>query len=156
MNSTPISKDSNIRFVISTNLNKLMDERNLSRRNVCNDLNIKYTTFCDWTNGNVTPKIENLELLADYFCIDITDFFIERQVNNEDEKAARLKRYLTSAKELPMNTIKNLSDEKVHELLKAGFRFEHKSLEQYIAESEYESKATPTVDWGKPMGDELW
>lgn len=155
MNNSPALKP-NIKLIISHNIINFMKERNLSRRDVCNDLNIKYTTFCDWANGKITPKIENLEKLAGYFSIDITDFFIETNANDEKSRSSRLIHYLTNSKELPMSTLKHLSDDQIQELIVAGFRFEHKTLEQYVQESEYVPCPTPTVAWGEKMGDEIW
>ncbi|MBO7363559.1 MAG: streptomycin biosynthesis protein StrG [Lachnospiraceae bacterium] len=57
---------------------------------------------------------------------------------------------------LDMSVLDYLTDEQVNELLKKGFSFKHKSLEEYIAESGKKLKACPEFDWGMPVGGEVW
>ena len=40
---------------------------------VCRDLEIPYSTFTDWCNGNIYPRIDKIELLANYFEIKKSD-----------------------------------------------------------------------------------
>lgn len=54
------------------NLAYLMDINHKSRNDICNDLNLKYTTFRDWQKGNTFPRIEKLELLAKYFKVTVS------------------------------------------------------------------------------------
>lgn len=53
--------------VFSKNLRSLMEQQNKDRKQICNDLGFKYTTFSDWYNGNKYPRIDKIEMLADYF-----------------------------------------------------------------------------------------
>lgn len=55
-----------------------------SRKDVCSDLDFKYTTFSDWVNGNTYPRLDALENLADYFGVDISEFMIDRQSEMEN------------------------------------------------------------------------
>ena len=59
------------RKIISANLLFFMKENAKSRKDVCRDLNIKYTTFCDWIKGKTYPRIESLEKLASYFDVAV-------------------------------------------------------------------------------------
>ena len=61
------------RQVFSSNLRRIMNERNLERSDVCNALGFKYSTFTDWYNGNKYPRIDSIEKLADYFGIQKSD-----------------------------------------------------------------------------------
>ena len=53
--------------ILSRNLRRLMDERQIDRQKICKDLGFKYTTFTDWFNGNKYPRIDKIELMANYF-----------------------------------------------------------------------------------------
>lgn len=76
---------------IAKNIKLLMDIYDKSRKEVCEDLDIRYTTFCDWYNGKVYPKLDNLESMAYYFRIDTKDFFIEIEKN--ERMLGRLQAY---------------------------------------------------------------
>ena len=53
--------------VIAQNIRRLMEIAGKSRGQICDDLGIKYTTFTDWVNGNRYPRIDKIEMLANYF-----------------------------------------------------------------------------------------
>lgn len=50
-----------------------MNEHHKDRRDICNDLGFKYTTFTDWYNGNSYPRIDKIEILANYFGVTKAD-----------------------------------------------------------------------------------
>ena len=66
--------------VFSKNLRSLMSQFGKDRRQVCDDLGFKYTTFTDWYNGNKYPRIDKIEILADYFGVLKSDLIEEKDV----------------------------------------------------------------------------
>ena len=44
-----------------------------NRSDVCRDLDIPYSTFTDWCNANIYPRIDKIEMLANYFDIKKSD-----------------------------------------------------------------------------------
>ncbi|MFQ8706594.1 MAG: helix-turn-helix transcriptional regulator [Thomasclavelia sp.] len=62
--------DSNNKKAIANNIKKYMNLNNKTRNDVCNDLGFKYTTFSDWINGKKYPRIDKIEMLANYFGIE--------------------------------------------------------------------------------------
>ena len=59
-----------------------------TRNTICDDLGFKYTTFTDWVNGNKYPRIDKIEILANYFGIKKSDLIEEKPVaetNNEHD-----------------------------------------------------------------------
>lgn len=62
--------DSNYKKAIANNIKKYMNLNNKTRNDVCNDLGFKYTTFSDWINGKKYPRIDKIEMLANYFGIE--------------------------------------------------------------------------------------
>lgn len=97
--------------VFSENLRYYMEMQNKDRNQVCNDLEIKYTTFADWYNGNKYPRIDKIELLANYFGIQKSDL-IEKH-NREDEKS----KIIEIAKTALFSGKEKVTDEMWEELL---------------------------------------
>ena len=145
--------------MVSKNINYLLIRDNKTRKQVCSDLNIKYTTFCDWVNGRIIPRYSNLEKLGVYFKVEAGDFYIDMEANDKILAAKRLLKYAEgfrdNSKELDMNVLRNLSDEQVKELLEAGFSFRHKSYEERLAECGGVAQ-TYKFDWGEPKGREMF
>ena len=53
--------------VFSKNIKKFMEINNVDRYKLAEALDIKYTTLSDWINGKIYPKIDKIELIANYF-----------------------------------------------------------------------------------------
>lgn len=70
------------RKTFSKNLNKYMQLHKKSRSQIAKDLNISYSTFSDWASGKKYPRIDKIELLADYF--GITKSKLIEKENKED------------------------------------------------------------------------
>lgn len=71
--------------VFSQNLRRLMQRFGKDRNQVCEDLGIKYTTFNDWYNGNKYPRIDKIEMLANYFEVLKSDL-VERHSESQSEQ----------------------------------------------------------------------
>lgn len=70
--------------VFSNNLKYYMQLNNKDRNEICKSLDIKYTTLTDWINGKKYPRIDKIEMLANYFGIQKSDL-IEERTNYDDE-----------------------------------------------------------------------
>ena len=72
-----IDADSNAasssREAFVANLRSLMAKKQKSRKEVSEAIGVSYFTFSDWCNGKKYPRIEKLEVLADYFGISVPD-----------------------------------------------------------------------------------
>lgn len=64
---------------LSNNLKYYMSINNKSRNDICNDLHLKYSTVRDWELGNIYPRIDKIEMLANYFNIQKSDLIEEKQ-----------------------------------------------------------------------------
>lgn len=80
-----------IRNIIADNLVWLMKQYRVSRKQLCDSLDIKYTTLCDWLNARTYPRIDTLERLAGYFSIDISWFFVE--IVKDESLVSRITEY---------------------------------------------------------------
>ena len=66
------------KIVFSKNLRELMKQKGKSRNQVCDDLGFRYTTFADWYNGKKYPRIDKIEMLADYFGVLKSDLIEDK------------------------------------------------------------------------------
>ena len=53
--------------IMARNIQFFMDKRDLSRQDMCQILSVPYTTFTDWINAKTYPRIDKIELMANYF-----------------------------------------------------------------------------------------
>ena len=73
------------KHIFAANLNKYMKLNNKSRREVCAALGVSYYTFSDWCTGKKYPRMDKVEMLANYFGILKSDL-IEEKLTEEKEK----------------------------------------------------------------------
>ena len=71
--------------IFAKNLQHYMNINNKTRTDVCRDLEIPYSTFTDWCNANIYPRIDKIELLANYFDIKKSDL-VENKESVEKDK----------------------------------------------------------------------
>lgn len=65
--------ENNTKIQFSKNLAFFMKLKGVDRNTLSKDLNIKYTTICEWLKGNIMPRSDKMDLLAKYFDIDSSD-----------------------------------------------------------------------------------
>ena len=68
--------------IMSKNITKFMKENNVDRRKLSKDLNIKYTTLSDWINAKTYPRIDKIEMLANYFNVNKSDLVEDKSTIN--------------------------------------------------------------------------
>ena len=73
-----------MRITLSNNLNKLLDEKKISRRQISDDLNINYPVVCDWVKARTYPSQHNLGKLAFYLGTTIEQLTSPNSAINED------------------------------------------------------------------------
>lgn len=72
--------------IMARNIRKYMESRGISNQKLCDDLNIKYTTFLDWINAKTYPRIGRIELLANYFGCEKSDLIEDKLSSADMEK----------------------------------------------------------------------
>ena len=70
--------------VFAKNLQYYMKLNNKTRNDVCRDLEIPYSTFTDWCNANIYPRIDKIQLLANYFGIQKSDLVENKEKSKTD------------------------------------------------------------------------
>ncbi|MDU7042414.1 MAG: XRE family transcriptional regulator [Actinomyces sp.] len=65
--------------VMAKNISRFMKENNVDRKKLSDDLKVKYTTLSDWINAKTYPRIDKIELLADYFNVTKADLVEDKE-----------------------------------------------------------------------------
>ncbi len=102
------------------NLKYYMDTYSKDRNDICQILDVPYSTLSDWLNAKKYPRIDKIELLANYFNIQKSDLIENKNdvINNEPEllKQFRLlydkmKNYSEESQKMVYNVTKSVMDE---------------------------------------------
>ena len=67
-----------------------MEIYNKDRNDICKILDIPYTTLSDWLNAKKYPRIDKIELLANYFSIQKSDLI---ECKNNDSVTSSIDKY---------------------------------------------------------------
>lgn len=70
--------DRNSKAILAKNIRHYMELNHKTRNELCEALGVKYTTLTDWVNGKTYPRIDKIELIADYFGIEKSDLVEDR------------------------------------------------------------------------------
>ena len=108
--------------VFAKNLKKYMQLNGKTRNEVCQALGLKYTTCTDWVNGKKYPRMDKIEMLANYFGIKKSDliedndsFLIELvEDSNKDERLIAYERNI--ARTNLINEIKEMNTSDINRL----------------------------------------
>lgn len=117
--------------IFSRNLKRLMNENNIDRNTLCENLNFRYSTVSEWISAKKYPRIDKIEMLANYFNVKKSDL-IEDRIPAE-----------SNAELLPINEIRMIP---IFETVSAGFgAYASSDIVDYMPlfiESDYEAKDT--------------
>lgn len=67
---------------MAKNIKYYMEKFDISRRKICDDLDIKYSTFSEWVSAKKYPRIDKIELMANYFGVEKSDLVEEPLIKN--------------------------------------------------------------------------
>ena len=68
--------------IFANNLSRLMQEKQIDRQKLCDDLNLKYSTVSEWLSAKKYPRIDKIELMANYFGVqksDLIENFLDKK-----------------------------------------------------------------------------
>lgn len=75
----------NNKNIFARNLKRYMGLNGKTRKDLEKDLGVSYYTISDWVNGKKYPRMDKVELLANYFGVQKSDL-IEEELTEEKEK----------------------------------------------------------------------
>lgn len=93
---------------MSKNLKKYLKLYNVSRMQLSESLGISYSTVSDWINGNAYPRIDKIEMMANYFGINKSDL-VEEDYNNETS-ALKIPVLGNVAAGIPISAVEDILD----------------------------------------------
>ena len=66
--------------VMAANISRYMEQKNVKATDICKALGIKHNTFSDWVNAKTYPRIDKIEMMANYFGVSKA-CLVEDQIN---------------------------------------------------------------------------
>lgn len=75
---------------MSKNLKYYIEKSGKDRRTLCEIWGFPYSTVTDWINGNKYPRIDRIEVMADYFGIlksDLIEEHTEKEIEAKEKNA---------------------------------------------------------------------
>lgn len=98
--------------IMAKNILYYMNKYEKSRQDMCEALGVKYTTFTDWVKGNSYPRIDKIELMANYFGISKADLVEDRTVQTTQKlnKGITINVLGRVAAGLPIEAVENIID----------------------------------------------
>ena len=72
--------DDKYKSVFADNLNKLMRIKGITQTDIINDLKINKSTISTWCNGSRLPRMDKVQLIADYLGVSKSDLIEEKEI----------------------------------------------------------------------------
>ena len=104
--------------VFANNLKKQMELKGVSRRDLSEALGISYFTITAWTNSTKYPRMDKVEMLANYFGILKSDL-IEDKTGEEKEIPGKTMQ-LTEDEEMLLNLFRQIPEDQQKVFLEMG------------------------------------
>ena len=95
--------DKDNKNIFATNLNNLMRREHKNRKDLSDALGISYFTITAWVNGTKYPRMDKVEMLANYFGVLKSDL-IEDRGNTDSISPVNLQLFGQSSPETPRLT----------------------------------------------------
>lgn len=103
--------------IFSNNLSSLLEDRQLTQREVADSIGVSAQTFNTWCRGVAIPRMDKIQKLADYFCVekstlidppDLSDSSVFRLTASEISLLSSFRRLNNEGQELIMKTCEGL------------------------------------------------
>ena len=94
---------------MAENITYYMNKHQKSRNDMCEALGVKYTTFTDWVKGNSYPRIDKIELMANYFGISKADL-VEKRNSTSTKNGVTINVLGRLAAGIPIDCVEEIID----------------------------------------------
>jgi repressor LexA len=94
---------------MAENITYYMNKHQKSRNDMCEALGVKYTTFTDWVKGNSYPRIDKIELMANYFGISKADL-VEKRNSTSTKSGVTINVLGRVAAGIPIDCVEEIID----------------------------------------------
>ncbi len=89
--------------IMARNIRRYLELNDMTQTDLCNALNLKFMTVSDWVNAKSYPRIDKIEMMANYFGISKADLVEEHTDKDEyyiDPQTAQIAQDIKDSKEL--------------------------------------------------------
>jgi transcriptional regulator with XRE-family HTH domain len=93
--------------VFASNLKRYMEVNGRSRNDISEALGISYFTVSDWVNGKKYPRMDKVEMLANYFGVQKSDL-----IESKSEKIPPEEPKLTEGEEILLDLFRRIPEDK--------------------------------------------
>lgn len=76
--------------VFAKNLKRYIEEKGILQKELADIVGVSSTSVNDWVNGKKFPRIDKIEMLADYFGILKSDLIEDKSMKDQPEEMALL------------------------------------------------------------------
>lgn len=110
-----MSNDLGNKEVFAKNLKYYMELNHVSRMDICNNLNVAYSTLADWLHAKTYPRIDKIERLALCFGISKADLVEKNQkkeppiTTDENQLLESYRKLNVTGKDVARSVIEGLS-----------------------------------------------
>lgn len=109
---------------MAQNIKYYMEKNDKSRKDMCEALGVSYMTFADWVNAKTYPRIDKIEMMAQFFRVSKSDLVEERKPVSEIPRqvtAVRIPVLGHVAAGIPISAITDVLDwEEIPEAMASG------------------------------------
>ena len=98
--------------IMASNIKYYMSKYDIDRNKLCTDLDLKYMTVSDWINAKSYPRIDKIEMLANYFGVKKSDL-VEQKAdhnNNLPSKGVKIPVLGDVAAGIPIEAVEEILD----------------------------------------------
>ena len=101
--------------VFAFNLRKQMEIHEKTRNDICKDLGFSYFTVSDWVNGKKYPRMDKVEMLANYFGIQKSDLIEDKTQKTSPEELT-----LTEGEKMLLELFRQIPEDQQKVFLEMG------------------------------------
>lgn len=98
--------------IFARNLQYYINKKGVSRQQLCDELNIKYTTLANWLQSETYPRIDKIEQLSNYFNIQKSDLIEDKSTMSTTQKISNV---ITRLNDTNKNKVLDYSNKLLHE-----------------------------------------
>lgn len=132
--------------IMAKNIRYYMEKRGLNATDFATTLNFKYSTVLDWLNAKTYPRIDKIEIIANYFNIEKSDLV-------EDKSKVKVEVTLSSEIETIYNKLEKTRQTKVLNFAKNELEEQEKTQEDEVYYNYVPFYGYASAGTGQPIYD---
>lgn len=86
--------------VMASNIKRLMKEKGINAKELSRAINVPYTTVLSWTKAEYYPRIDKIEMMADYFGVLKSDLIEDKPKTPETELSAKKREFIAKVEKM--------------------------------------------------------